>query len=321
MDPITQGALGAACAQSVLYPKDKRNAWVVGAISGMAADLDLVIRSNTDPLLSIIYHRQFTHSLIFIPIGALLVALALYPFKRFRMSWGLTFYAALIGYATHGLIDMCTSYGTVYFWPFSNQRIAWDVISIIDPFFTIPLIAGVVWTQVFGNRRGVLVGLLTASIVLSFGVWQHQSAIGAMEHYAKAKQLPLKHVRTFPNLASSSFWRGAAMYDGKILLADIYTPLNGSPKLSNIRVFSQYKEIDLPTFVKESKLLSRDYKVFNWFSDDYVVATSQRPLVLIDVRYLWGEPPVALWGIEFTNDNDHISKLRNIRLNIESEEQ
>ena len=43
-----------------------------------------------------------------------------------------------MGYATHGLLDSCTSYGTQLFWPFSDVRVAWDTMSIVDPLFTVP---------------------------------------------------------------------------------------------------------------------------------------------------------------------------------------
>ena len=115
---------------------------MLGFLSGMAPDLDILIRSSTDPLLSLEYHRQFTHSLIFIPFGGLICALFLFVvFKKispfnFKKTW---LYCTL-GYGTHGLIDACTSYGTLLFWPFSDIRIAWNNISIIDPLFTIPLI-------------------------------------------------------------------------------------------------------------------------------------------------------------------------------------
>ncbi|WP_019218287.1 metal-dependent hydrolase [Legionella tunisiensis] len=74
--------------------------------------------------------------------------------------------AALIGYATHGLLDACTNYGTVLFWPFSERRVYWDLISIIDPFFTVPLVLGVAWTVIHDTRVGVILGLTLAGLVL-----------------------------------------------------------------------------------------------------------------------------------------------------------
>ena len=43
------------------------------------------------------------------------------------------------GYATHALLDACTTYGTQLFLPFSNTRVAWNNVSVVDPLFTIPL--------------------------------------------------------------------------------------------------------------------------------------------------------------------------------------
>ena len=80
MDPLSQGALGASASQSFASePGKQRSAMLVGLLAGMAPDLDIFIRSANDPLLFLDFHRQFTHSLFFIPVGALLCALILYP--------------------------------------------------------------------------------------------------------------------------------------------------------------------------------------------------------------------------------------------------
>jgi len=76
MDPLTQGTLGASLSQS--FAGDKKlvkYASILGFLAGMAPDLDLFIRSSEDPLLFLDFHRQFTHSLFFIPIGGFLCAL------------------------------------------------------------------------------------------------------------------------------------------------------------------------------------------------------------------------------------------------------
>ena len=67
MDPLTQGALGAALPQATWAAWTRHNkaqvavAGVLGMLGGMAADLDVLIRSDTDPLMFLAYHRQFTH--------------------------------------------------------------------------------------------------------------------------------------------------------------------------------------------------------------------------------------------------------------------
>ena len=143
MDPISQGIIGSTVTQSLQKNNDSLAILaIIGFLSGMAPDLDIFIRSESDPLLFLEFHRQFTHSLIFIPIGGLLCASIFYWFVKkfsslsFREIWLYT----TIGYGTHSLLDACTSYGTLIFWPFSFERIAWNNISIIDPLFTLPLI-------------------------------------------------------------------------------------------------------------------------------------------------------------------------------------
>ncbi len=92
MDPITQGLVGASLSQSVCKKQDLMAAGVLGILAGMAADLDVLIRSANDPLLFLEFHRQFTHSLLFIPVGGLLCALVLHPLiaKKLGLSFQLS---------------------------------------------------------------------------------------------------------------------------------------------------------------------------------------------------------------------------------------
>ena len=83
-------------------------------MSGLAPDLDVLIRSSTDPLLSL----STTGSLpirFFIPFGALIVALLIFPLVRRSLSLKTVYLASFLGYATHGFLDACTSYGTLLF--------------------------------------------------------------------------------------------------------------------------------------------------------------------------------------------------------------
>ena len=80
MDPISQGIVGAAFAQTTDNKNNMIKIGIIGFMAGLAPDLDVLIRSSTDPMLSLEYHRQFTHSLFFIPFGALIFALVIFPF-------------------------------------------------------------------------------------------------------------------------------------------------------------------------------------------------------------------------------------------------
>src|SRR5690606_3510751 len=126
MDPVTQGLLGAAAAQVLLGRRLGRRAWLYGAVGGMAADLDVLIRSSDDPLVALRYHRHFTHSLAFVPVGGVLSALPWVLRTRFAEHRRSIVLGTTAGYATHALLDAFTSYGTMLWWPLSQARVAWN---------------------------------------------------------------------------------------------------------------------------------------------------------------------------------------------------
>ncbi|MEZ5448258.1 MAG: metal-dependent hydrolase [Thiolinea sp.] len=120
MDPVSQAIVGSRLAQSVSRPRQLAKAAVLGGLSGMAADLDILIRSTSRPAAGPGICRQFTHALLFIPLGGLLCAGVLYAlFSRFwTLDFRWTYLWCTVGYSSHGLLDGCTSYGTQLFWPF-----------------------------------------------------------------------------------------------------------------------------------------------------------------------------------------------------------
>lgn len=310
MDPITQGALGGAAAIAASPKRHFKNACIIGILAGLAPDLDILIRSDSSPLLSLYYHRHFTHSLIFILPGAFLVSLFLLLSKRFRPIFWFSFYAATIGYATHGILDACTSYGTLLFWPFSDKRVYFDWIAIINPFFTYPLCIGIAWSIYFKTRKGVAFGLLVALIVLAVNAYQDKRAVADFIKYANTKNLTLTRVRALPYLASSTEFRGVAIHEQDVIIADIYRPFIGKGYVKIIAKMKLFSENKLPSYVIHSKTLREDYNIFTWFADDYVVSLCDNPLFLLDGRYLFGNSPLtALWGVEFQKGHKHVEKF------------
>ena len=71
-------------------------------------------------------------------------------FKSFPQGENLKqdYFICLMGYASHGFLDAMTSYGTQLLWPFTNTRVSWDLISIIDPIFTSMLILGLILSMI-----------------------------------------------------------------------------------------------------------------------------------------------------------------------------
>jgi len=97
VDVLTQGLLGAALAQTVAQKKESRLAAIVGFLAGLVADADILIFSSSDPLLTLDYHRHFTHSVFFIPIGALIASVILWYFVKSSLSFKRLYMFCLLG--------------------------------------------------------------------------------------------------------------------------------------------------------------------------------------------------------------------------------
>ena len=303
MDPVTQGTIGAVLPQAL----GKKNLGIVallGFLSGMAPDLDILIRSNTDPLLSLEYHRQFTHSIIFIPFGGLICALFLFVvFKKispfnFKKTW---LYCTL-GYGTHGLIDACTSYGTLLFWPFSDIRIAWNNISIIDPLFTLPLILLIVTATIKKKNIYSKIALAWAVTYLTLGVYLHNVAINVGKEIAEQRGHIVTRIKAKPSFGNLILWKTIYETDGKFYVDA--TNLFFSNIISGESIKKLNLKKDFPWLEKESQQY-KDVDRFKWFSNDFLAVNPNNKNQIVDIRYSGIPNEIGgLWGIQL-NPNKH----------------
>lgn len=72
MDSVTQIALGAAVAETVMQNKVGRKASLWGAICGTLPDLDVLIPLG-DPVSDFTYHRAASHSFFFMILATPLI--------------------------------------------------------------------------------------------------------------------------------------------------------------------------------------------------------------------------------------------------------
>ncbi|VAW54208.1 Integral membrane protein [hydrothermal vent metagenome] len=328
MDPISQAALGASLSQSFAKNKsNQKSALVIGALAGMAPDLDVLIRSAADPILFLEFHRQFTHSLIFIPFGALLCALVFYQFYKSRLSFKQVYVFSFLGFATHGLLDACTSYGTQLLWPFSHARIAWNTVSIIDPLFTLPVIIFIVLAVKKKNIFYARISFIYAVLFLALGVVQNNRAEKALYELAAQRNHQVERIHVKPSFANRHLWKLIYEYDGRYyvdavkLLSDVeIIPGTSIQKLDVKR--------DFPWLPKNSQQ-AKDIERFRWFSDDFLAVSQKDSMLIMDVRYSFLPNKVkSMWGITLdknkvdAGDNDgHVGYEMKRELNKETYDQ
>jgi len=302
MDPITQGAFGAVFAQTQGKAKYLAKAAIIGGLAGMAPDLDVLIRSSNDSLFALEFHRHFTHSLLFIPIGGLIVSLFLYPLlgRRFGISFMQTLFWCIIGYATHGLLDGCTSYGTQLLWPLSDKRFAWDIISIIDPLVTIPLLTLIILAARRKARKYVFIAIAWLGIYFGVSTIQHQRALDEGQKLANSRGLTALKIEAKPSFANILIWKIITTTEDSYYVDAIKIGWKKPVIWEGDSVKKLSIKRDLPWLDVRSQQ-RRDIERFRWFSTGFIALDKENPYRVVDIRYsMLPQEIQPLWGIELS---------------------
>lgn len=146
MDTITHGIAGALIGKAIFRGEDmlasqpmNRSRIITWSLmlGAIFPDTD-VVRDffSSDKLLIVTWHRSITHSLVMLPLWALLLAGITRAFLRWR-KWEGPSLAALTGsygagILSHILLDLVTTFGTMIWSPLNWSRPAWDLIFIVD---------------------------------------------------------------------------------------------------------------------------------------------------------------------------------------------
>lgn len=301
MDLFTQAILGATSAQAAAKPEQTHIAIITGALAGLLPDADALIRSNEDPLLVLEYHRHFTHSLLFIPFGAAVATTLVWWWYRKQISCTQVYVYALFGIALSAILDACTSYGTHLLWPFSDQRISWNLIAIVDPAFTLLLLIPL--TIAFRRRlaKPAQLGLALAGGYMLIAGFQHYRAINiARDLIAERGHAAERHL-VKPTLGNILLWRSIYIYKGMVyadaVRASIFSDNKTYPGESTWLLAPEQLSSIPPT-----SRAGQDLKRFAIFSDDWL--TSSPTGLIGDVRYAMLPNSIEpLWGILIDRNN------------------
>lgn len=146
MDTITHGIAGALIGKAVFrgedmfasHPMNRGRLITWSLMLGATFPDSDVLRDifSHDRLLVITWHRSITHSLVLLPLWALVLAGITRAFANSR-KWEAPSFGALtgiyaVGILSHILLDLVTSFGTMIWSPLQWSRPAWDLIFIVD---------------------------------------------------------------------------------------------------------------------------------------------------------------------------------------------
>jgi inner membrane protein len=191
-------------------------------LAANAPDIDIV-SAGGGSLAYLHYHRHLTHSLLAMPAMALLSVAIVRLVARKPVRWLGAFAAALIGIASHLLLDLTNTYGIRLFLPFSARWLRLDIVNVFDLWIwavlllamAAPFLGRLVGSEITsGSGKPAHHGRGFAWFALLFVLLYdcgrailHQRAIATLESRVYQDASPTR-VFAAPDAANPWLWRG-----------------------------------------------------------------------------------------------------------------
>jgi len=288
---VTQALLGASIGAAVAGHGDRRRGAVWGAACGTLPDLDVLVPLG-NPVADFTWHRGYSHSLFVLSVAApvirWLIARVDARARARPHRWLALVWLALV---THPLLDAFTVYGTQLFLPFSNHPVSGSTLFIIDPAFTVPLVAGLAVALLVrdaSRSRAAVVGGLTLAVAylgLSVAAKLHVERV-AREALTQAG-LQHQGVLTTPAPFNIVLWRIVVMEEGGYR-EGFYSLLDAPGTLSFERHRSRTELLD---GIRDTWAVQR----LIWFTHGfYRVSRQDDRVVITDLRM--GVEPVYVFS-------------------------
>ena len=226
MDTLTHALSGALIARATAgrgngnaLPLGRR--LLLGAAAAAFPDADFVM-SFGSPIAYLLSHRGITHSLIMLPLWALLLAWLAARLWRDPRGWRAYLAVTAMGVGIHIAGDVITSYGTMIFAPLSDARFALGTTFIIDLYFSGIILAGLAASGLWRASRAPAVAACVALFAyVGFQAVLRQQAIDAGREYARAQGLAGARVTALERPVSPFNWRIVVTHGDEQRYADV----------------------------------------------------------------------------------------------------
>jgi len=242
LEPVTHFLTGACLGRAGLNRKTAL-ATLTLTLAAEAPDLD-VLAGFRGRAFGFAHHRGFTHSLVGVPLDAVVVVGFVYLLWRLRgrktndpnlpPRWGWLFLYACLAGLSHILLDFTNNYGVRPFWPFSERWYSWDIVFIFEPVMFGFLVLGLVVPSLFAlvdqeigaRRRGprgrVAATLALIGVVFLWGLrdFEHRRAVSALEARTYVGADPVR-VSAYPSWTDPFHWYGVVETPAFFVLAPV----------------------------------------------------------------------------------------------------
>lgn len=329
MDSLTQIVLGAACGEVALGKKIGNKAQLFGAIGGTIPDLDVIIGNLFfhNEIDATAFHRGFMHSIVFAGMASIVLGFLFYELynsgKRKHTTdlrdW---MYLFLLSIGTHPILDSFTPYGTQLFLPFTDYRVAFNNISVVDPLYTLPFLICLL-VSLFINRRKpkrrkwVFAGIYISSIYLLLTIGNKFYINHTFEKSFEKENIQFERFSAQPTILNNALWYAVAERENDFVVSfySIFDQSSTATKYTKIPKNHQWIDIE-----------HEDIKTLRWFSNEYFAlqkVDSSDQIVYKDLRYpLLNEddPNSSLFSFQLIKEEDRWNTKPDFDRNINKED-
>ena len=215
-------------------------------------------------------------------------------------SWYLLFG---LGILTHIVLDCATAYGTQIWLPFSNQRVSWGNMAVVDILFSLPMVISVPIAAALPRRSMLRKVLLISGLSISALYWgntlvRRDKVEAIWQKTLVAMQIPANRHFIAPTLMNNIVWHGVAVAADSIYVGD-YAFTDSRPEF---RITGRYSYwVNPPPDLNGS----RAWRILTWFSKGF---------------YRWEEEGIGysftdlrFGGISAESDDDGVFKFHLVR--------
>jgi inner membrane protein len=217
MDNVTHTLTGLMLSRAGLNRWHPRAALLL-MLSANVPDVD-VVSALGGSVTYLEWHRGITHSILMIPVMALLPVLFICALGRSTRQWRAAQALAMLGVASHLAIDWTNSYAVRLLLPFSRNWFHGDLNFVFDVWIwavlfiavAAPWVSGLVSAEI-GGRRGsgqaMAIFALSFFLIYDFSRYLlHERAVAVLDSRLYDGSIPAR-VAAFPGPVNPMRWTG-----------------------------------------------------------------------------------------------------------------
>ncbi|MBK6930583.1 MAG: metal-dependent hydrolase [Saprospirales bacterium] len=199
------------------------------------------------------------------------------------LTWVALFFWSIF---THPILDCFTNFGTQIWQPFSDLRVQWTTVSVVDPVYTVPfglcLVVAARFERTTNIRRYLSwAGILWGCGYLGYTCWHKHQAGRLFEQALQSKEIRYQRYMTGPSILNNIVWYGVAegdtaMYYGMASFSDC------RPGFDKISTLPKNRHL-----LEQVPYDDKAYRFLRWFTNGYydVVPRGPDTVQVNDLRF------------------------------------